>query len=324
MSYADGLLANDETVVRREHQHWIFPFYIAGKWVAIAIGVTVIGFILSQWVFKSDGTGIIGGTIAFINTVVTFVTVIALAFAVIGFIYSVIQWQSQEYILTTVRVLHVHGVINKQSGDSSLENITDAQIRVPWLGRILGFGDLVVMTASEAGINNLRALRDPIGFKKAMMETKTDADDRPQHARGRRPPSAAAGGRGARSGTRPGARSRSGRRPRPPPSIPTRSRRPSPRSRRCATRGPSPPRSSTPRSRSCSTGSEGRSPAPPTLTERPITGNVGRRGVEQRQLVGLITRRSGVRIPSPQPTPLPPEPRDPTTPGFFFCQAAAP
>jgi lysophospholipase L1-like esterase len=100
--------------------------------------------------------------------------VIALAFAVIGFIYSVIQWQSQEYILTTVRVLHVHGVINKQSGDSSLENITDAQIRVPWLGRILGFGDLVVMTASEAGINNLRALRDPIGFKKAMMESKTE------------------------------------------------------------------------------------------------------------------------------------------------------
>ena len=174
MSYADGLLANDETVVRREHQHWIFPFYLAGKWVAIAVLVTVVGFILSQWVFKSDGTGLIGGTIAFINSVVTIVTVIALAFAVIGFIYSVIQWQAQEYILTTVRVLHVHGVINKQSGDSSLENITDAQIRVPWLGRILGFGDLVVMTASEAGINNLRALRDPIGFKKAMMESKTE------------------------------------------------------------------------------------------------------------------------------------------------------
>ena len=136
--------------------------------------VTVVGFILSQWVFKSDGTGLIGGTIAFINNVVTIVTVIALAFAVIGFIYSVIQWQRQEYILTTVRVLHVHGVINKQSGDSSLENITDAQIRVPWLGRILGFGDLVVMTASEAGINNLRALRDPIGFKKAHDGEKTE------------------------------------------------------------------------------------------------------------------------------------------------------
>ena len=174
MSYADGLLANDETVVRREHQHWIFPFYIAGKWVAIAVLVTVVGFILSQFVFKSSGTGIVASTIGLINNIVTIVTVIALAFAVIGFIYSVVQWQTQEYLLTTVRVLHVHGVINKQSGDSSLENITDAQIRVPWLGRILGFGDLVVMTASEAGINNLRALTDPIGFKKAMMETKTE------------------------------------------------------------------------------------------------------------------------------------------------------
>ncbi len=174
MSYADGLLANDETVVRREHQHWIFPFYIAGKWVAIAVVVTVIGFILSQYVFKTNGTGVIAGTINLINNVITIITVVALAFAVIGFIYSVIQWQTQEYILTTVRVLHVHGVINKQSGDSSLENITDAQIRVPWLGRILGFGDLVVMTASEAGINNLRALTDPIGFKKAMMESKTE------------------------------------------------------------------------------------------------------------------------------------------------------
>ena len=213
MSYADGLLTDDETVVRREHQHWIFPFYIAGKWVAIAVLVTVIGFILSQWVFKSDGTGIIGGTIGFINNVVTIVTVVALAFAVIGFIYSVIQWQSQEYILTSHRVLHVHGVINKQSGDSSLENITDAQINVPWLGRILGFGDLVVMTASEAGINNLRALTRPHRVQEGHDGVEDRADDRPQHAARDGPgPDGCGSGRGGASGprARPGARARPG------------------------------------------------------------------------------------------------------------------
>ena len=47
--------------------------------------------------------------------------------------------------------------------------------------------------------------------------------------------------------------------------------------------------------------------------------SVSRRGVEQRQLVGLITRRSLVRIQSPQPTPFP-EPRVPTNPGFFLVQ----
>ena len=44
--------------------------------------------------------------------------------------------------------------------------------------------------------------------------------------------------------------------------------------------------------------------APPArrLTESGSLPIVRGRGVEQRQLVGLITRRSGVRIPSPQPT----------------------
>ncbi len=262
MSYADGLLTDDETVVRREHQHWIFPFYIAGKWVAIAVVVTVIGFILSQFVFKSDGTGIIAGAIGLINNIVTIVTVVALAFALIGFIYSVIQWQSQEYILTSHRVLHVHGVINKQSGDSSLENITDAQINVPWLGRILGFGDLIVMTASEAGINNLRALTDPIGFKKAMMESKTERMIDLNTPRGTAQAQAAAVAAAATGRPRPP------RHPHLPPPLrplgrrPTRSPRPSPRSPRCAIRAPSLPRSTRPRRPSCSPGSSPPLPAP--------------------------------------------------------------
>src|SRR5262245_19375176 len=103
MSYADGLLATDEQIILREHQHWIFPFYIAGKWVAIAALVTVIGFILSQFVFRSDGNGIIGGAVNLLDQVVWIVTVIALAIAVIGFVYSIIQWQTQEYLLTDHR-----------------------------------------------------------------------------------------------------------------------------------------------------------------------------------------------------------------------------
>jgi hypothetical protein len=174
MSYADQLLASGETILRRERQHWIFPFYIAGRWVAIAALVTVVGFVLGQFVFRSDGTGFVGNTVNFIGTVLTWITIIALVIAAIGFVFALVRWFTQEYILTNRRVIHVVGVINKQSLDSSLEMITDAQIIVPWLGRILGFGDLRVMTASEAGIDKMRALHDPIGFKKAMMETKHD------------------------------------------------------------------------------------------------------------------------------------------------------
>ena len=55
------------------------------------------------------------------------------------------------------------------------------------------------------------------------------------------------------------------------------------------------------------------------LTVSGVVPIIRRRGVEQRQLVGLITRRSRVRIPSPQPIRLFREPRVPTNPGFNLC-----
>jgi uncharacterized membrane protein len=174
MPYADELLASGETIIRRERQHWFYPFRVAGRWVAIAALVAVIGFILAQFVFRSDGTGLIGGAVNVIDTIVWWITVIALVLAAAGFVWSAVQWQSQEYVLTDHRVIHVSGVVNKQASDSSLENITDAAIVVPWVGRLLGFGDLTLMTASEAGINHLLALRDPIEFKKSMMTAKSD------------------------------------------------------------------------------------------------------------------------------------------------------
>ena len=57
------------------------------------------------------------------------------------------------------------------------------------------------------------------------------------------------------------------------------------------------------------------------LTEWHREGNVVGRGVEQRQLVGLITRRSEVRILSPQPSRLHLEPRA-RPPGVLPCPAA--
>jgi uncharacterized membrane protein len=174
MPYADELLATGEVIVRRERQHWFYPFRVAGRWVAIAALVAVIGFILAQFVFRSDGTGFIAGAVDLINTLVWWITIIALVLAVAGFVWSTVRWRSQEYVLTDHRVIHVAGVVNKQASDSSLENITDAQIEVPWIGRLLGFGDLTLMTAAEAGINRLLALRDPIEFKKSMMTAKSE------------------------------------------------------------------------------------------------------------------------------------------------------
>src|SRR5258705_2855422 len=56
------------------------------------------------------------------------------------------------------------------------------------------------------------------------------------------------------------------------------------------------------------------------LTGPRSVATMGSRGVEQRQLVGLITRRSAVRIRPPQPMPAPEPPVRP--PGVLLCPRA--
>ena len=167
MAYVDGLLVSGETVVRREQQHWILPFYTAGRWVALALGVMIVSFLVN-WILIPSGGGFVGA----ISTLLTWVTLIALAIGAVGFAWSAARWKSQEYVLTNQRVIHVSGVITKQSSDSVLESLSDARIEIPLLGRMMGWGNLVLITANESGNVRMLALRDPVAFKKAVLETK--------------------------------------------------------------------------------------------------------------------------------------------------------
>jgi hypothetical protein len=43
-------------------------------------------------------------------------------------------------------------------------------------GRMFGFGDLEILTASETGISRLRMLRQPDDFKRAMLDAKHELE----------------------------------------------------------------------------------------------------------------------------------------------------
>jgi uncharacterized small protein (DUF1192 family) len=56
--------------------------------------------------------------------------------------------------------------------DSSLEKINDARLSQSVFGRIFGFGDLEILTAADTGVDRFQMIRNPIGFKKAMLDAK--------------------------------------------------------------------------------------------------------------------------------------------------------
>ena len=161
MGYTDSLLASGERIVVREHQHWFVLAWNSRQGFLAIIAAIVLLLIK----LVSNQT----------STLMDILGYVALALLVIGLLvilWGWLQYRNEEYVLTTLRVIHADGVINKSATDSSLEKINDAILKESLFGRIFGFGDLEVLTASETGIDRLRMLRDAKGFKIAMVNAK--------------------------------------------------------------------------------------------------------------------------------------------------------
>src|SRR5829696_6761062 len=164
-NYAESLLASGERVVRREHQHW-FILVANTRYAILALVAAALLTFVSVW-FGLDG---VSWQVLGVLTLVLFV------YGVAAFLWGILRYRNEEYLITNRRLIHAEGVVNKKTTDSSLEKINDAVLTESMFGRMFGFGDLDVLTASEEGIERLRMLRDAKDFKKAMIEAKHELE----------------------------------------------------------------------------------------------------------------------------------------------------
>jgi hypothetical protein len=171
MGYMEGLLADGERIERRAHQHWFVM--VANE--RFGVGAVVLAIVLFVLRIITNG----GSADGFVGTLWSVLGWVTLALLVVGLAWLVWGWlrfQNEEYVITSRRIIHAEGVINKQASDSSLEKINDAILKESLLGRMFGFGDLEVLTASETGIEKLHMLRNAKDFKKAMLDAKHELE----------------------------------------------------------------------------------------------------------------------------------------------------
>ena len=161
MSYADGLLSTGEQIVYRSKQH-PFVFAWGARWAILAVIISAVSLWLS--------TNFSGA----FQTLLGWLTAILFFGGLIVFVWTVLRYINQEYVLTNRRVIQVEGVLARRSTDSSLEKINDAVLTQSVFGRMFDFGDLTVLTASESGIERMHMLRSPVVFKKRMLDAKHD------------------------------------------------------------------------------------------------------------------------------------------------------
>ena len=158
--YADQLLADGERVILRTRQHWI---------ATIATGRTPWAILIASLLLIALNSSLEQGVLRDLLGYLAFgLLVVALVW--LAQVYW--WWYSQDYLVTSRRVIKVEGILRKRAADSSLEKINDAVLEQSVLGRILGYGDLEIMTAAETSVDHYSFLTGAQTFKKTMLDAK--------------------------------------------------------------------------------------------------------------------------------------------------------
>jgi hypothetical protein len=166
MSYVDDLMSTGETVQRSARQHWtVILGSVVVNGLLAAVAVLGSGF-FSKLAAQGGPWGRVGLVIS----------ALVLLFALYRLIADLATWASKQYVVTTRRVLEIEGVFNKLVRDSNLDKVNDVVLRQSALGRVLGYGDIEIITGADAGVNHLERITDPLGFKRSMLDNKEDFD----------------------------------------------------------------------------------------------------------------------------------------------------
>ncbi len=154
--YLKNLLGKKEQIIHISRQHWlvylqnILPEVAIIVLMIIGISVSIISFEKSWiWLFA-----------------------LLLILPLISILRDTLIWLNRQYVITNHRVIQVSGIINKDVTDSSLEKVNDVKLVQSFWGRLLGYGNIHIMTAAELGINLFSRIADPVRFKTTMLDAK--------------------------------------------------------------------------------------------------------------------------------------------------------
>jgi len=154
-SYLNSLLGKHETILLVARQHWLVLLTEIISEVLLSLGVIVLAALLA----------FMAGPLALLGLAVLVAPLFSLT-------RDVMIWSNRKFVITNRRVIQLAGVISKNITDSSLEKVNDVKLEQSLLGRLFGYGDIEILTASELGVNQIQRIADPIRYKTTMVNAK--------------------------------------------------------------------------------------------------------------------------------------------------------
>ena len=167
MGYIESMLLKDETILYtgRKHATLLFGRVIGVILLLILLGAGVLG--ANTLLFRKDDPN--EQLMYAVYGILAIAGVVLLVRATLDYL----RWRNDCVVLTNRRIMKFEGLFNRSMIDSSLDKINDVALTQTLMGRLLGYGDIKILTAAETGIQEMRHLADPIGFKRALAEARS-------------------------------------------------------------------------------------------------------------------------------------------------------
>jgi uncharacterized membrane protein YdbT with pleckstrin-like domain len=156
-SYLINLLGENEQILFVTRQHWLV---LLGEILSELVLAIALSFLITLiWMFW------------LLNPLVPLGYLLLLLPAV-SLLRDWLIWRNRQYIVTNWRVIQITGVFNKDVSDSSLEKVNDVRLEQSFWGRILNYGNIEILTASELGVSKFSMVGRPIRLKTVMLNAK--------------------------------------------------------------------------------------------------------------------------------------------------------
>jgi hypothetical protein len=163
MSSIARSLRSGETVLHASGRHWVAPLRAS----AAAVAMLLVGLMLWLWDPSPEGFfSFVGGLLALVRwgLLIGGATWIAV---------NIVSWRMTAFAVTSQRVLRREGLGRGRVTETALAAVVDAKLDARFPGRILGYGDVRIMTQpGDLPADTLACVANATEFRHALMSAK--------------------------------------------------------------------------------------------------------------------------------------------------------
>ncbi len=169
--YLQSLLGDRENIIMATRHHW----FVLASSIILEVFIVLVIFIAT-----------VAGSVLLYNSKSPFWWIVI----ILGFLVllipittgtrDILNWTNHQFIITNHRVMQISGIFNKSVIDSSLDKVNDIKMEQSAMGRMFGYGDIEILTASELGVNLFKKIDNPLKFKNALINAKEYLEHAPE------------------------------------------------------------------------------------------------------------------------------------------------